>query len=69
MTNQIVSRATIRARARAAFDGGKSRDSHGMNPGALALVDWLAEYDRCASQVSNFTPAAKMRVDVAQVAS
>jgi hypothetical protein len=45
---QIVSRDTIRARARAAFDSGASRDSHNMNPDAAALADWLSEYDRCA---------------------
>lgn len=44
----IVSRASIRAMARAAFERGQARDSHNMNPGAAALVDWLAEYDRCA---------------------
>lgn len=48
MTDQIVSRETIRARARAAFARGAARDSHRMNPDAAALVDWLDEFDRCA---------------------
>ncbi len=43
----IVSRDTIRARARKAFDSGAARDSHDMNHDAAALVDWLEEYDRC----------------------
>lgn len=45
--DSIVSRDTIRARARKAFNSGAARDSHNMNPDALALVDWLDEYDRC----------------------
>jgi len=47
MHDSIISRDTIRTRARAAFERGAARDSHGMNPGAPALVDWLDEYDRC----------------------
>lgn len=50
---QIVSRDTIRARARAAFERGASRDSHNMNPDAAALADWLAEYDRCAAEAES----------------
>lgn len=50
MTDQIVSRSQIRARALAAFKAGKGRDAHGMNPGAAALADWLAEYDRLVAQ-------------------
>lgn len=42
---QIISPEQIRAKARAAHQAGKSRNSHGMNHGAPALVDWLAEYD------------------------
>jgi len=48
--DQIISRATIRALARAAFDRGESRDSHNMNPGATALVDWLTAYDQAAEE-------------------
>ena len=48
MDGPIISRATIRAMARSAFERGQDRDSHNMNPGAAALVDWLAEYDLCA---------------------
>jgi hypothetical protein len=53
MTESIISRETIRARARSAFATGQSRDSHGMNPGAAALVDWLAEYDRLTAERAN----------------
>jgi hypothetical protein len=48
MTDQIVSRDDIRAKARAAFERGDSRDSHNMNWHATALADWLEEYDRLA---------------------
>jgi len=50
MHDSIISRDTIRARARAAFARGAARDSHCMNPGAPALVDWLDEYDRCYAE-------------------
>ena len=50
MHEQIITRDHIRAKARAAFNRGDSRDSHSMNPLAPALTDWLAEYDRCAAE-------------------
>lgn len=50
MNDTIISRDTIRARARRAFFADQSRDSHNMNAGAAALVDWLAEYDRLTSE-------------------
>lgn len=50
--NSIVSRAHIRSMARRAFEAGRSRDDHGMNWHAPALTDWLAEYDRLASERS-----------------
>lgn len=48
MTAAILTRDDVRARARAAFEAGKSRDSHEMNWHAAALVDWLEEYNRLA---------------------
>ena len=48
MDDPIISKDTIRARARTAFEQGRARDEHHMNPGAPALADWLDEYDRCA---------------------
>lgn len=62
----IISRATIRNRARKAFDRGQSRDSHGMNPGAAAIFDWNEEYDRCTVQMNHLAMTAMKRVDVAQ---
>jgi len=50
MNDQIISRDTIRARARAAFERGASRDGHYMNPTSAAVADWQAEWDRCAIQ-------------------
>lgn len=49
MTDQIVSREAIRAKARAAFQRGQSRDSHEMNWHSPALSTWLDEYDRMAN--------------------
>lgn len=46
MTEAIISRDTIRARARAAFARGAGRDDHNMNPGSAAIADWQAEWDR-----------------------
>jgi hypothetical protein len=46
MDDTIVSRDHIREKARRAFVGGKGRDEHGMNPGALAIKDWQDEWDR-----------------------
>jgi hypothetical protein len=46
MNDQIISREQIRALARAAFEAGRSRESHNMNWHAAALPTWLAEYDR-----------------------
>jgi hypothetical protein len=56
MTDQIISREQIRAKARAAFEAGQPRDSHNMNWHASALPTWLGEYDRLvrlAELVSN----------------
>lgn len=50
MDDPIISRDTIRARARKAFAQGRGRDAHHMNPGAPAVADWLDEYDRCARE-------------------
>jgi hypothetical protein len=50
MTDSIVSRATIRARARAAFQRGAGRNDHKMNPDAAAVADWQAEWDCCHMQ-------------------
>lgn len=50
MTDQIISRETIHARARRHFAAGKSRGDHGMNPGAAALNTWLTEFDRLAAE-------------------
>lgn len=49
MDDNIVSRETIRQRARDAFARGAGRDDHGMNWFVPALVDWQAEWDRCAA--------------------
>lgn len=49
MNGQIVTRAYIRAMARAAFEAGKPRDAHNMNWHSPALRTWRAEYDRLAN--------------------
>ncbi|MGI4846185.1 MAG: hypothetical protein ACRYF7_23085 [Janthinobacterium lividum] len=48
MDGQITSRSTHRARGAAAFDAGFSRDSHNLNPGSAAIVDWQHGYDTAA---------------------
>jgi len=50
MDGSIISRDIIRAKARRAFEQGRGRASHDMNPGSPALVDWLDEYDRCTRE-------------------
>ena len=46
MTDQIVSRSAIRTLGRAAFEAGRTRDDHGMNAGAAAIVEWQDGWDR-----------------------
>lgn len=46
MMGQVVSRAMLRAKGRAAFFAGQGRDSHNMNPGSPAIVDWQDGWDR-----------------------
>lgn len=65
----IISRAAIRAKASRAFDRGDSRDSHGFNPGAAAIIDWHEEYDRCAVQVNHLRITRNRRVDAAQAST
>ena len=64
----LVTREMIRNRARAAFMGGKSRDSHGMNPWTAAAQTWLHAYDTLASSTLSLqcTAGAARRVDAAQ---
>lgn len=50
MHDSIISRETIRTRARAAFARGAGRDDHNMNPQATAVADWQDEWDRCMVQ-------------------
>jgi hypothetical protein len=77
--HSIISRDTIRARARRAFNAGRPRTAHNMNVGAAALVDWLDEYDRLtalesrrasrtakALPSSHAAPAGVLRVDARQ---
>lgn len=46
MTDPIITPEQIRDLARAAYAADQKRDSHGMNPWAPALADWLDEFDR-----------------------
>jgi hypothetical protein len=49
MTDQIISRDHIKAKARGAFERGESRDAHNMNWHSAARHTWLIEYDRVAA--------------------
>ena len=70
MTDQIISRAHIRAKARRDFDAGKKRHEHGFNVGAAAIFDWLEEFDRLAAQANSHryhaAPAGQGRVELRQ---
>ena len=48
MDEAIIPRATMRQRGADAFNAGRDRDSHNMNPGAAALPDWLEGFDQAA---------------------
>jgi hypothetical protein len=71
MDEQIISRATQRKRGFTAHAARRPRNSHGMNPGALALPDWLEGWDYGASlaPTQNHAPAARPRFDVRQGAA
>lgn len=67
MTDHIVPRAHIIAKAQRDHAAGKKRDDHGFNWHALCLPAYLAEFDRLAeSQQSHAAPAGRARVDLAQ---
>lgn len=68
MRDLLITPDDIRAKARRAFNAGHTRDSHAMKPGAPALTDWLAEYDRMASagRFEKSTLALGRRVEVHQ---
>lgn len=48
MTDQIVTRASMRKRGADAFNAGRSRESHNMNWHSPALAEWLEGYDEAA---------------------
>ena len=50
MNNPIIPRAYFRRLGREAFLAGDSRNSHGMNWHAPALVDWSAGYDQAEAE-------------------
>jgi len=54
---EIVSKESIRAKARDAYAAGLPRHAHGMNWHAPALADWLAEYDRLALEAEQLEAA------------
>ena len=64
MADEIINRERIQNYGASSYYAGRSRDSHGMNPTALALPDWLKGYDAAAQSQDAITQA--MRVDVAQ---
>lgn len=50
MSDQIVSREYMRARGRVAFEAGKGRDDHHMNPGSPAIVEFQDGWDRAYAE-------------------
>jgi len=61
MTEPIISRETIRARARDAFERGAGRDEHDMNWHSYALADWTDEWDRMAAAARLSEPAQTVK--------
>lgn len=43
--DQIVSRGMMFDRGADAFNAGRTRDSHNMNPWSAGVADWLAGFD------------------------
>jgi len=60
MTDQIISRDLIREKGAAAFNAGRGRDEHNMNPGAAAIEEWQSGWDE-AHLASLFGPASNAR--------
>lgn len=58
MSDQIVTKDHIRAKARAAYERGVGRDGHGFNWHASAKEVWQAEWDRCAAEQQKQREAA-----------
>lgn len=58
MTHKIVSRAYMRAKGAAAFEAGKHRDEHHMNPGSPAIVDFQAGWDQARAARARAKEAA-----------
>lgn len=48
----IITRESIRAKARAAFAAGHTINDHCMNHDANALPDWQAEFTRCEAEAA-----------------
>ena len=69
MTDQIVSRSMIFDRGAAAFNAGRTRDSHNMNWHSPALTDWLAGYDHAQRRWDEATSkqAVVVMLEVAEV--
>jgi hypothetical protein len=71
VTDLIVPRAHILAKAARDHAAGQSRDAHGFNWHAPCLPAYLAEFDRLAaagkpSHKSHAAPAGQRRVELAQ---
>jgi hypothetical protein len=68
VTDQIVPRAHILAKAARDHAAGQPRDAHGFNWHAPCLPAYLAEFDRLAqaSPQSHAAPAGQRRVELAQ---
>jgi hypothetical protein len=71
MTEQIITRTHIRAKARRDFAAGQSRDEHDFNWHAACLFEYFDEFDRLvamgkASQESHIAPAERRHIDLRQ---
>lgn len=51
----IITREAIRRKGAAAFAHGRTRDSHGFNPGSAAIAEFHAGYDAAKNHVATST--------------
>jgi hypothetical protein len=58
MDEPMISRETIRERARKAHAQGKGRNDHDMNPWVEAVKTWQEEWDRCEAAKQPMPEAA-----------
>lgn len=62
MTDSLISPIQRFAMGVLAYDMGKKRDAHKMNPTAAGLPDWLAGWDAASKHNEHLEMAARRKV-------